>query len=895
MRRAAWACLLRAFPREFRDRFGEELLDALRLAGSEAEGGRLAAIRSWAALLADLLAAALRLRLQPPGGGEPARASEAGRGLRGRNGKATMGSLGFDLQQAWRGLARSPGVPVLIVGMLALGIGLSTAVFSVVEGVLLRPLPYPQPDRLVEVSAAYTRDGVGRTPLSGGTYRAIVENVSAFESAAAITSIRQNLAGTASPIQVQVGWASRNLFDLLGVRPLLGAGFTKDAPAGTLVLGHALWRSAFGGDEAVLGRTLRLDGRAYTIAGVLPPSFRLHLRSFPAEIDVYKVPDDWWQNGDLWGTDSPEFGILRVVGRLAPGRSVEQASDQLEALSARLQDAKVVWARVGLLLEAAPLHEAVVGGSRQTLTLLSGAVGLVLLIACANVASLLLLRSEARRREIALRMALGAGRARIVGFLFAESAWLAALGGGLGVALGLLATRLLSRLPISGLPRAGEVSLDASALAFALAASLVSTLLFGLAPAWRAARRDPAGELQGGRATADASRLRANQALVVGQLAVSLVLLVGAGLLVSSLVKLHRVDPGFDPKGALTFSVSAPGTRYERPHGTDRFFRALEERVRQLPGVRAVGIVWPLPLSRRVWSNLYSAGVVAEAERAYAEYRLATEGYFDTAGIRLLEGRLFQPGDRAGVVVVSRKLAERAWPGGPAVGQKLRALPWGPPEEVFEVVGVVEDVRNASLRERAAETLYFDSRGWSWTDWEVSYVVRGSVPPETLVPAVRAELARLDAEVPLAEVRPLSELVDDQLASHRFALVLLGVFAGAAVSLALAGLYGVVSYSVSRRRREVGIRVALGAGRGRILALVLGQGARLAAAGVAIGLVAASALTRLLGGLLYEVTPFEPRVVIGVAAGLALLAVGAAVGPARRAACVDPATTLRAE
>jgi predicted permease len=661
------------------------------------------------------------------------------------------------------------------------------------------------------------------------------------------------------------------------------------------VLSHALWRGAFGGDEAALGRSVRLDGRSYTIAGVLPPSFRLHLRSFPGEIDVYKVPDDWWQNGDVWSADTPEFGILRVVGRLAPGASLAQARDQLAALSLRQRESRATWERVGLALQAAPLHDAVVGSSRDPLVLLSGAVGLVLLIACANVASLLLLRSEARRREIALRMALGAGRARIVRLLLAESLWLAALGGGLGLALGVGATRLLSRLPLEGLPRASEATVDSTALAFALAASVFSTLLFGLAPAWRAARRDPASELGGARVIVDAPRLRANQALVVGQLAVSLVLLVGAALLVSSLARLQRVDPGFDPKGALTFSVSAPGTRYERPLGTDRFFRALEERVRRLPGVEAAGVVWPLPLSGRVWSNQYSAGVVAEAERAYAEYRLATAAYFDTAGIRLLEGRLFRPDDRAGVVVVSRKLAQRCWPRGRAVGQKLRALPWGPPEEWFEVVGVVDDVRNASLREPAAETLYFDSRGWSWTDWEVSYVVRASVPPGSLVPAIRAELARLDAEVPLAEVRQLSELVDQQLAPQRLALALVGVFAATAASLAIVGLYGVVSYSVSRRRREVGIRVALGADRRRILAMVLGQSARLAIAGVSIGLAAAVAVTRLLGSLLYGVSPFEPGVVIATAAGLALLALGAAVGPARSAAALDPATTLRSE
>ena len=895
-RRAAYGLLLRAFPSEFRHRHGRELADSVARARAELGGGQLAAARFWLGVAADLLAAAVRLRLRPA---QPAQAGRHDRDrervLRGQDLGAVMGSLAVDLHHAHRALVRTPGVAALIVLTLGLGIGLNTAVFSVVHGVLLRPFAYAEPHELVDVSGAYLNDGVKRVALPGGTYRAITENVPAFASAAAITSIRQNLSGASSPLQVQVGWASRNFFDLLGVRPILGSGFTPDAPAGTLVLSHRFWQRAFGGDEAVLGRSVRLDGHAYTISGVLPSSFRLYLPSFPGDVDVFKVPDDWWQNGDVWSADGPEFGILRVVGRLAEGATLDEARAELAVLASRNRETLPAMARAGLALQAVPLHEAVVGKVRSPLLLLSGAVALVLLIACANVASLLLLRSENRRREIALRLALGAGRARIVRLLLAECLLLAGFGGGLGVVLGVAATRLLAHLSVFGMPRASEVAVDGPTLAFALAASLASTLLFGLAPAMRAARRDLASEMRGGRVTADPPRLRANHVLVVGQLAVSLVLLVGAGLLMASLARLQRVEPGFEHRGMLTFSVSAPGTRYERPLGTDRFFRALEDRVRRLPGVQQAGVVWPLPLSGRVWSNNYAAGVVRDAERAYAEYRLATPAYFETVGIRLVEGRLFRDDDRPGVVVVNRKVAERAWPGERAVGRTLRALPWGPPEETFEVVGVVEDVRNAGLREAPAETLYFDSRGWSWTDWEVSFVVRAAVPPESLVPAIRAELERLDAEVPLAEVRALSSLVDEQLAPNRFAVLLLGVFAAAAGGLALVGLYGVVSYSVSLRTREVGIRVALGAGRASIMALILGQGARLATAGVLLGLSAALGLTRLLGSLLFGVSPLEPGVLLGVAVGLGLAALAAALVPARRAASVDPVLTLRAE
>ncbi len=583
LRRVLWALLLRAFPRDFRRRHGREMADAVGRARAEQPGGPLPAARFWLRTVEDLLGAAVRLQLQPAEAGQRSRGRE--RFFRGRDRRALMGSLAVDLHHARRALVRTPGLAALIVSTIGLGIGLNTAVFSVVHAVLLKPFAYAEPHELVEVSGAYVHDDVKRTGLAGDAYRAITENVPAFASAAAITSIRQNLSGGESPLQVQVGWASRNFFDLLGVRPLLGPGFTPDAPAGTLVLSHGLWQRAFGGEEAVLGRSVRLDGRAYTIAGVLPPAFRLYLPSFPREVDVFKVPDDWWQNGDVWSANTAEFGILRVVGRRAEGATLEQVRAQLSALAARYRERQPAMARAGFALNAVPLDEAVLGTVRPPLVLLSGAVGLVLLIACANVASLLLMRSEGRRREIALRLALGAGRARVVRWLLAECLLLASAGGALGVALAVAATRVLSRLPVYGLPRAGEVSVDAPALAFALAACLASTLLFGLGPTLRAAGRDPATEILGGRATAGPRALRANNLLVVGQLAVSLVLLVGAGLLLSSLAHLQRVEPGFDHRDTLTFSVSAPGTRYERPLGTDRFFRALEERVRQLPGV----------------------------------------------------------------------------------------------------------------------------------------------------------------------------------------------------------------------------------------------------------------------------------------------------------------------
>ena len=895
---AWWArAVLAIFPRRFRRRHDQEILEFVDLSRRELRGGRRAAAAFWLRTTLDLLAAALRLRLAAPVSA-PEADPQHGSGRRARAARSrketSMASFAVDLHHARRSLARRPATSGLIAATLGIGIGLNTAVFSVVHGVLFKPLSYLEPERLVHVAAAYTNDGVERAALPGGTYRAIQQSVPALAAVAAITSIRQNLSGTAAPLQVQVGWASRNLFGLLGVRPALGPGFTTDAAPGTMVLSHGLWQRAFGGDPGVIGRSVRLDDRAYTIAGVLPAGFRLHLPSFPSDIEVFKVPDDWWQNGDVWSAEDPEFGILQVLGRLAPGATTMQAGAQLAALAARLREGSAAWSRAGLALNVRPLHESIVGAARAPLLLLSGAVGLVLLLACANVAGLLLVRSEGRRREIALRLALGGGRARIVRLFLAESLLLALGGGGLGIMLGTAGTSLLQRLPVAGLPRVEEVAVDGTVLAFAVLAALTSTVLFGLAPALRAARFDLGGEMRAGRITGERGGLSANSVLVVGQLAISLVLLVGAGLLITSLKRLEAVEPGLDPDGILTFSVSAPGTRYERPLGTDRFFRALEDRIRALPGVAAAGVVWPLPLSGRVWSSTYVGGAVREVERAYAEYKLATPAYFDTIGIRLRDGRRFGSRDPRNVIVVSRKVADRCWPGQRAIGRELRASPWGP-EESFTIVGVVDDARNAGLREPPSATLYFDSRGWSWTDWEVSFVVRAPVEPAALLPAIRRELASLDAEIPLAEAGLLSAFVDRQLAPNRFALALLGVFAGAAVLLALVGLYAVIAYAVGRRMRELGIRVALGAERPRIFALVLRHGVRLAALGVALGSAAALVASRLLGSLLFGVSPLDPAVFAAAAATVALAAVLAALQPACRAVRVDPATVLRSD
>jgi putative ABC transport system permease protein len=800
-----------------------------------------------------------------------------------------------DLAEAFRALRRAPLVSVLIVATLGLGIGMGTAIFSVVNAVLLRPLEYRDPDRLVHVRGRLMTDRVEDALLPGGVFTALGEGSTRLEGLAGVASIRQNLTGTELPVQVQVGWISTNLFRLLGVRPALGRDFAADEPAGRLILSHEFWTRAFGADGAAVGRSVTLDGRPYEIVGVMPAGFRLRLPRFPTDVDVWKAPDEWWQNGDVWSRKDMSAGILHLVGRLAPGATLAAAQSEMDALGMRLREANAELQRAGFAVALDPLHGAVVGKVSAQLWLLFGAAGCVLLIACANVTNLLLARGQRRAREIAVRLALGGARWRIARLLVLEALVLSLLGAVLAVALGAHGLRVLRALQPANLPRADAIALDATVLGFALVAAFVCTLLSGIAPALTATRRDLTADLHGGRATPSPHGHGLRAALVVAQIALSLVLLVGGGLLAASLLRLQAVSPGFDPDRLLTFSVALPGARYERPLQTDRFLRQLEQAVESLPGVESAGSVWPLPLAGVRWSDQYVAGAVDAGRRAYAELRLVTPDLFETLRTPILEGHSFAPSDPRHSVIVSRRLAERAWPGQSAVGRSVLASPWGGAPQAFQVVGVVEDVRFQALREAPGETLYFDSHGWSWTDWEIDVVVRAAGDPRALIAPIRSELARLDALVPMAQVRPMREYLAADLAANRFALVLMGAFAGVALILALVGLYGVVACVVAERTREIGIRLAFGATRARIVALVVGQGARVAFAGALVGFAGAVASARLLSSLLYGVAPSDPLVLGGVASGMMLVALLASYLPARRAAGLDPVRTLRAE
>jgi putative ABC transport system permease protein len=801
-----------------------------------------------------------------------------------------------DLHEALRSILRTPVLSGAVVLSLGLGIGLNTAVFSVVQAVLLRPLPYDRPQELVQVRGVLTSDGVADVLLPGSVFAELRRSTTTLTDVAAVAAIRENLTGAGLPAQVQVGWVSENLFRMLGVRPSLGRDFAADEPPGRILLGHSFWRRHFAGDPQAVGRRVFLDGFSYEIVGVMPAGFRLELPRLPADVDVWKAPDSWWQNGDVWGSKSLDAGLLRLVARLRPGTTPAAARGELEAFSKRLRERDVKFERAGLLLEPDSLQAALVGRVRRVLWLLLGATVAVLLVACSNVMNLQLVRGQRRAREFATRRALGASRARIVRLLLLEALLLSGAGGVLGLALGGSAMRLVRMLRPAGLPHVERVQLDPAVLAFAAALCVGATLLFGLLPALMATRRDLTSELQGGRSTAVPKRLRLSATLVAAQVAFSLVLLVTGALLGQSLARLEATPLGFDGGGLLTFTVSLPGAHYERPAGPDQFLSRLENAIESLPGARSAGAIWPLPFSERRWSSPWEAGDAVSGEStAYADYRLVTGGAFETLGAVVLEGRTFAPEDARHSVVVSRSVAERAFPGRSAIGRSLRASPWGGDLEAFQIVGVVEDQRHRTRREAPADALYFDSRGWAWTDWEVGVAVRSEGDARNLVEPIRREVARLDPEVPMADVRTMQERIDADTQGQRLLFGLLGAFAAVALTLALVGLYGVMAWSVSQRGREFAIRLALGASREHIVGGVLGRAALIVVAGSAVGVPASVALNRLLAGFLFGVSPGDPRALLWVATGLLCAALAAAWVPARRAAAVEAASALRAE
>ena len=791
-----------------------------------------------------------------------------------------------DFRYGARSLRKSPGFTVVAVVTLALGVGANTAVFSVVNAVLLRPLPYENPGQLVRLWADNSGRRTDQNQFSPAEVTEFRDQLTTFEDVGLFDyGLSANLTGDGPPERVNGSEASPGLFTTLRVKPVLGRVFLPDetevAQSRVALISEGLWRRRFGADPNLAGRTIQLDGESFTVVGVLPGSFK-----FPEQVDLW-LPFSF--TADDWKTDRAHY-YVEAVGRLKPGVTKEQASAELETIVGRLRPTFPA-ARKNWGVALVSLHEQVVGKVSLTLWILLGAVGFVLLIACVNVANLLLARAASRQKEITIRAALGAGRLRIVRQLLTESLLLAAAGGAAGALLAVWAVRLSSASIIDSLPRAEEVAVDGRVLGFTLLVSVVTGVVFGVMPALKASNPNLNETLKEGGRRSTSSRSGPRNVLVVAEIALSLVLLTGAGLLIKSFMRLQGVNAGFDPHNLLTMQLTLPKTQYPDTEGQNAFVQQTLRRVETLPGVKSAAATINLPLVG-TWGMGYKVIGHDNAPLQVADNANITPGYFRTMGIPLLMGRDFSERDTGGgpkVIIISEALARKHFSGQSPLGQRINA------GGEREIVGVAADVKPRGLELEVKPQIYLPYAQKPTPAPFVTFTVRTESEPLTLAGAVEKEIRNLNKDLPVANVRAMEQIVAASLEQRRLTMLLLGVFACIAVALASVGIYGVVSYSVSQRTHELGIRVALGARGKDVLALVLGQGVRLAFVGVTLGLVGAFWLTGLLKDLLFGVGATDPLTFVSVAALLVAVALAACYIPARRAAKVDPMVALRYE
>ena len=806
-----------------------------------------------------------------------------------------MDTLRQDLLYALRRLRKAPGFTAVAVVTLALGIGANSAIFSVVNGVLLRPLPYPESDRLVGM---YHVSEGRRATMSGPNFIDAAHAAHSLESAAATYGASATLTGDGEPSQLEVARVSASLFSVLRVGPALGRTFTadEDTPGKTdvVVLSYALWQGRFGGDPGVIGRRIQLDGVACEVVGVMPPGF-----SYPSDRQAWlPIPYD-----ESFVSRQRAAWYLGGIARLKPGVTPEQAAAELETIGRNLAR-QYPDANEGVGLTTFPLHEAMVGDIRQSVLFLLGAVGLVLLIACANVANLLLARSAARESELAVRTALGARRGRLVRQLLTESVILSMAGGGLGLLLGVWGAAFLVSLKPQGIPRLDAVAVDPTVILFTFGIAVVTGLLFGAVPAFQATRGGLSASLKAGGRGAVTHRggARVRGALVVAEMALAVMLLAGAGLLLRSFVRLQSVNPGFDAAQTLSFDVSLPRAGYADPPKQVAFFDQLLPRLRALPGVRASEAVMMLPLtgsSFNISFEIVGRPPVPLALQPSMEVRVATPGYFGAMAIPIARGRGFTDDDTAGqppVLLLSEAAARTFFPGEDPIGKTIN-LGWGRgpgrPRAGGQVVGIVGDVKAASLGDPDEPHVYLPYR--QWPDRTMSVVVKTTPPPASLVAAVRQEVHAIDPNLPLASVGSLEQIVSASISQQRFYMLLLTTFAGVALVLAAVGIFGVLSYAVSQRTREIGIRMALGAQGSSVIRLIVRQAMLLVACGVAAGLTLGLLLSQTMAKMLFSVTSTDPATYVAVSVTLTVVALFACWLPARRATRVDPIVALRAE
>jgi putative ABC transport system permease protein len=803
-----------------------------------------------------------------------------------RGGWQMLAHIVRDTRHAVRQLVRAPGFTLVVVLTLGLGIGASTTIFSVVNAVLLRPLPFPNPDRLVRVHEILPQ--FGRFSVAPATFLDWRQQSTVFERIAAVNAASATLIQNGTPERITGALVSWDLFELLQKSPALGRGFRPEEDAvgkdAVIVVSHRLWQDQFGGDADILGRSVNLSGAPVTIIGVMPPGF-----AFPTAAEYWRplaLPADPTRGGHF----------LAVIARLKANVRVEQAHLEMKTISERLA-VQYPAQSANESAEVILFHEQIVGGIRSALLTLLAAVGIVILIACANVANLLLVRASVREKEIAIRTALGAGRARLVLQVLAESLLLALAGGALGVLFSYLAIPPIQAFSAGSIPRAADISVDATVLGFALLVSLLTGALFGLAPAWQISRSSLGSILKEGSRSAVTSGGRwARTGLLVAEVAMSIVLLVGAALLLRSFARVTSVDPGFRPEQVLAFRVSLPNVAYREDHQRIAFMERLVADLEALPEIHSAGVIQSLPLRDDYFLSftIRARAPAKPGEGTSASYRAISPRYPQTMGIPLLTGRTFT--DRDGekspmVAIVDQKFVDRYFPGENPIGQGIDI--GNGTDGFYEIVGVVGSVRQAQLESAPEPTMYVPYAQSAFSS--VWIVARGDREPTELAAAARLTVRGIDPSLPAYAMTPLPNVIDQSVAQRRFSMLLLVLFALIALFLAAVGLYGVVAYGVSQRTREIGLRMAVGAQRGDVVRMIVGGGLKLALVGVLIGVAGALALSQLVASMLFEVQPFDPASYAATGAVLLAVAALASYVPARRAMRVDPIVALRNE
>ena len=810
-----------------------------------------------------------------------------------------MSILFQDLRFAIRQMAKKPGFTAVVVLTMALGIGANAAIFSVLDAVLLRPLPYSQPERLIKVWSRFTGIGLpnDQNAVSAPEFRDYQQLNHSFSDLAAISTGSFNLGVKGSPQRVIGAAVSPSLFGMLGAQPLIGRTFlAEEAQPGRdheAVLSYGLWRRVFGGNPNVIGNTIDIDGVPFAVVGVMPAGF-----AYPDESEIWGPlafsPDDLSEN------NRGSHG-LEVLGRIKPGLSLAQVQSDMDRVGKTMieQHAAYPYAKYGFGVILHPLLEETVGDVKPSLFVLMAAVGLVLLIACANIANLLLTRSTERQQEMETRLALGASGARLARQLLTESVVLAFAGGLVGLAITPWILQGLVELAAKTLPRAVHTSIDCRALALTAAISLATGILFGLVPALQASRKRNFDGLKSGRNSEGRRPKRLRSALVICETALSLLLVAGAGLLLRSFAQILKVDPGFRPEGVLTLRVALPDSIYSKPEQIRGFYSELLERVQRLPGVQAAGAVSGLPLSGQGGSGtttIDTQSVPIEDTTPEADQRVVTPDYFKAMGISLVRGRFFEPSDSDGtppVAIVDESLAQAYWPNEDPIGKRLHIggrqakAPWN------TVVGVVRHVHNRTLEARSRVEVYWPENQRPYTAMALTVLTSGN--PMGQVSTIQREVSAIDPDLPVYRVRTMNEVMGESLERRRLALILLAGFAGLALLLASIGIYGVTSYGVAQRHVEIGVRMALGADRGQVMSMMIRSGMATIAIGLGVGLILSLALTRLMSGLLFDVRTYDPLALGGAALLLLAAALLAIFIPARRATKVQPMIALRYE